>query len=58
MGYLFIIEMLKAKRDYLYKALQYVEAGCDNPKTIKIVSKEITDMSKRIKDLEELDNDL
>ena len=55
MGYLFIIQMLKDKREHLYKALQYVEAGCDNPKTIKVVSKEISDMSRRIKDLESLD---
>ncbi len=51
MGYQFLIEMLEIKLDHLYKAIQYVEAGCDNPKTIKVVSNEIKAMKKRIKDL-------
>ena len=55
MGYQFLIEMLKIKRDHLYKAIQYVEAGCDNPKTINAVSVEIKAMNKRIKELESLD---
>ena len=52
MGYQFIIEMLKIKRGHLLTALQYIEAGCDNKKTINVVVKEIQSMDKRIFDLE------
>lgn len=51
---LFIIEMLKIKRGHLLTALQYVEAGCDNQKTINVIESEIKAMEKRIKDLEDL----
>lgn len=52
MGYQFIIEMLKEKKKHLQTALQYIEAGSDNPKLINMVSKEIKQMDKRIKGLD------
>ena len=53
MGYQFIIDMLKEKKQHMLTALQYIEAGCDNPKTIKVVINEIKELDKRIKGLEE-----
>lgn len=55
MGYKFIIDMLTIKKNNLLKALQYIEAGCDNPKTIKAVSIEIKNLDRRIKELKKLD---
>lgn len=54
MGYQFLVAMLKEKKKHLQHAIQYIEAGCDNPKLIILVAKEIKHLDKRIKEVEAL----
>lgn len=47
----FLIDMLEDKKKHLEIAIQHVEAGVDNMKIEKMISKEIKSLEKRILDL-------
>lgn len=50
----FLIDMLEEKKKNLEKAIQYLDAGCDDGKLIMRVGKEIEKLEKRIQGIKDI----